>query len=325
MKGGIAALLTGLLLSGTVAAQPTALVVFGDSLSDTGNAFAAIHEPPSPPYFEGRFSNGPVWIELVAREFQLDATAAISGGNNFAVGGAKTEAGADSLTNQVRLFLVQRGLAHLNPNDLFVVFGGGNDVRDALESADPVSTVSRIALNIRDIIDTLANRGAATFLVPNLPNKGLTPAARARGTSEEEQTLTIAFNTALDTVLADVANRRGLAIIRVNLFDLFQNALAMPGTFGFSNVTEPCLVEEGSVFDVCATPETYIFWDDIHPTARAHAFIASAAIAAYRLAAPPGTVTGVANGFPKALIESVKREVEAFVSDADTFVRRRLP
>ena len=34
------------------------LIVFGDSLSDTGNVFISFGAPPSPPYFNGRFSNG---------------------------------------------------------------------------------------------------------------------------------------------------------------------------------------------------------------------------------------------------------------------------
>ena len=41
------------------------IVVFGDSLSDNGNLYEYLkHQLPlSPPYFEGRFTNGPVWIE----------------------------------------------------------------------------------------------------------------------------------------------------------------------------------------------------------------------------------------------------------------------
>ena len=43
------------------------LVVFGDSLSDNGNLYAATGgtTPTSPPYYQGRFSNGPVFTELL--------------------------------------------------------------------------------------------------------------------------------------------------------------------------------------------------------------------------------------------------------------------
>ena len=43
------------------------IVVFGDSLSDTGNFFLASGGAVAgPPYFEGRFSDGPVWVEVLA-------------------------------------------------------------------------------------------------------------------------------------------------------------------------------------------------------------------------------------------------------------------
>src|SRR5262245_37490212 len=50
------------------------VVVFGDSLSDTGNVFTVTEPvlaeaiPVSPPYFQGRFSNGPVWVERLAEK-----------------------------------------------------------------------------------------------------------------------------------------------------------------------------------------------------------------------------------------------------------------
>jgi outer membrane lipase/esterase len=318
--GMLSPVLIGIAVAEGPPATPARIVVFGDSLSDTGNAFeATLHvEPPSPPYFDGRFSNGPVWVELFAREFGLAAAPAIRGGTNYAVGGAKTGADADSLVNQVDLFLAQRGLAQLGAADVFVVFGGGNDLSDALASPDPAGVVTTAALNIRDILDELASRGAVNFVVPNLPNKGLTPAARARGTPSEEQALSIAFNNALDAVLNDIASRSGVTVVRVNLFDLLQNVVAMPATFGFANVTDACLLEQGAGFDVCTAPDTYVFWDDIHPTAHGHALIASAAIAAYRLAVPaPGTQTAGSSPLSRLsgrLIDDVRHEIDRIIS-----------
>lgn len=64
--------LCAFLLSGVVSATPlNNIVVFGDSLSDNGNLYEYMkHQlPQSPPYFEGRFSNGPVWIERLAASY----------------------------------------------------------------------------------------------------------------------------------------------------------------------------------------------------------------------------------------------------------------
>src|SRR3954468_5021943 len=69
------------------------LVVFGDSLSDTGNA--------------GRFSNGPVWVEYLADRLGLTLSPSQRGGSNFAVGGARLDSrsGPHSLRAQVDAFL----------------------------------------------------------------------------------------------------------------------------------------------------------------------------------------------------------------------------
>src|SRR5215831_15575729 len=63
----------------------TRLVVLGDSLSDTGAVFAVTHGavPASPPYYAGRFSNGPVWPEYLGSALSIPV-------QNFAYGGAQT-------------------------------------------------------------------------------------------------------------------------------------------------------------------------------------------------------------------------------------------
>lgn len=46
------------------------IVAFGDSLTHNGNLYAATEAtggiPPAPSYSNGRFSNGPVWVEYLA-------------------------------------------------------------------------------------------------------------------------------------------------------------------------------------------------------------------------------------------------------------------
>src|SRR5262245_39269890 len=63
----------------------TRLVVLGDSLSDTGAVFAVTQgaAPASPPYYAGRFSNGPVWPEYLGAALSIPV-------QNFAYGGTQT-------------------------------------------------------------------------------------------------------------------------------------------------------------------------------------------------------------------------------------------
>src|SRR5208283_4429935 len=66
----------------------SALYAFGDSLSDVGNVFNATGgAEPSPPYAMGQFSNGPVWVQDLAKIAGLSPLAP-SGPPGFSTGGS---------------------------------------------------------------------------------------------------------------------------------------------------------------------------------------------------------------------------------------------
>lgn len=70
------------------------LIVFGDSVSDTGNWW--VGGTPPPQFVGGRFSNGPVWVEELASQFDLPTPLpSEAGGTNYAWGGARTGQGID--------------------------------------------------------------------------------------------------------------------------------------------------------------------------------------------------------------------------------------
>ncbi|MBT3027990.1 MAG: SGNH/GDSL hydrolase family protein [Candidatus Thiodiazotropha sp. (ex Ctena orbiculata)] len=185
-----------------------AVVVFGDSLSDPGNAFilSGIHlKPPyetldeslipDSPYARGgnHFSNGATWIEQLAKKIDLGDSVkpAFKGENkkrlkmtNYAVGGARArDHGRNiNLNLQLTLFLSDaRG--EVSSDALYVIALGGNDVRDAIAalSVDPAMVTSisilRDALTaLEDAIRTLEDAGATKLLIANSPDLSLTPA-----------------------------------------------------------------------------------------------------------------------------------------------------
>src|SRR6478752_2291276 len=114
----------------------TNIVVFGDSLSDIGNVQQSfLTNTPGPYYWNGRFSNGPVYAETLATGLGLPAlTNSASGGTDYAYGGALTTGSPfpDSLVvkdvdDQVNQYTSSHnGTA----NTLYVVFAGANDLID---------------------------------------------------------------------------------------------------------------------------------------------------------------------------------------------------
>jgi outer membrane lipase/esterase len=273
----------GRVLAGPIVSN---VIVFGDSLSDVGNVFLLSGGtiPPDPPYFQGRFSNGPVWVEGLASYLGKTEAPSLLGGTDFAFGGARIATGGPvpPLAAQLGMYLALTG-GVADPNALYVLWGGGNDLRNAAQQVglglitplQAVLTMQAAATDLGGIIATLAADGARQFLVANLPNIGRTPEAEAAGAAAVALTtaLSVAFDTALAAVLDALALNPLLDIDRLDTFSLIESIVGNPGAFGFSNVTDACF----NGVSVCFDPEQYLFWDSIHPTGHGHRLVASAA------------------------------------------------
>jgi phospholipase/lecithinase/hemolysin len=79
------------LLFSMVSARAAQFVVFGDSLSDNGNTLAAAGFP-QPPYYDGRWTDGPNWVDYFTGLAHLPAATAYlqNHGTNFAPGGSSS-------------------------------------------------------------------------------------------------------------------------------------------------------------------------------------------------------------------------------------------
>jgi phospholipase/lecithinase/hemolysin len=255
-----------------------AIYVFGDSYSDVGNVYLATAHttPPSPPYFNGRFSNGPIWVEHIASAWGLPMLPSlVPGGTDYAVGGAHvtsaqvTPSGTiPSVPQQVELFLSSRPGGRADPNALYVIEGGGDDIL-AATGGSPEALGFQIALGISESELLLRRAGAKYFLIPDLLDVAQLPAAKANASFASAAT--VATNKALDSFLALEAFLEGVRINRVDVFSLFHAIKADATHFGFTDILNPCLNPAP-----CSDPDHTLFWDAEHPTEFAHAFFAVA-------------------------------------------------
>lgn len=280
-----------------------ALYVLGDSLSDQGNLFGAttLALPPgnalpsADHYFSGRFSNGPVYTDLLARRLGLALTPSLTGGNNFAYGGARTAYNTVdrvplggpfpnpifpwSLNAEVAAFSA-RGVR--DPNALYIVFSGSNDIGDIVAAGMSAATVIPSAVNgILGAVDAFRLAGARTVLVPNIPDLGLTPAFRFLGAPATNPASLVSglFNQALQRALDAYDALYDLNILQFQTDDLFNNLVSNPGVFGLTNVTTPCysgFVAPNPGGTECSTPDQFLFWDRVHPTAAVQRIFADA-------------------------------------------------
>lgn len=280
----------------------TNIFVFGDSLSDTGNvSIVTGGAVPGVPYYQGRASNGPLYIDVLAAGLGLslvpsrrDLNGDGSGdGNNFAYGGARTNSypfpfDGRSLLGQLNEFTMRMPVA--DPGALYVVFAGANNIQDALGAAAmgaPMSVVTGLitqgVADIATVLSELAARGADNFLIPNLPNVALVPRIRELGNpslSALGSLLGMSFNAGVDGFLTGFGVDHD--VFRLDVFSLFNEAVANPSAFGLTNVVNRCYTGDDIRFTggppPCPNPDQYLFWDGIHPTATIHATLGQFAL-----------------------------------------------
>lgn len=294
-------------LLGAAAPAFSALYVFGDSLSDGGNnqlVFGGLTGPnptsatfigslpyATAPGLRATYSNGPTWVNSFAAGLGLGGFAqpSLAGGGNYAFGGARTTVDGSGVPPFIPAPFpasVQTQLnAHLSSTPvsasaLYVIAGGGNDVRDTLDAvaANPANIVAlatagatAFATATAQMVGTLQGGGASNIVVWNVPDVGLSPAALAGGPAAAGAASFISsvYNTALSMALA------GSSAQIFDLAGLIGSYVADPAAFGFSNVTQAC----GFAGNGCS-PATALFWDAIHPTAYAQGLVAGAMLTA---------------------------------------------
>ncbi|MCP4744563.1 MAG: SGNH/GDSL hydrolase family protein [Desulfobacteraceae bacterium] len=234
------------------------LVLFGDSLSDTGNLYTLNpSQVPEQYYYQGRFSNGPLWGEYLAATDYLNCDLV-----NQAYGKATTS-GDDpvpGLISQTSAFIDSTAIS---TNMLFAVWIGGNDFING--STDYQTSADNIGLAIED----LASAGAQQILIVNLPDLGATPLLFGTAGAPLATNLTKAFNAALAAVIDNFkTNNPDVNVYEFDVFAFLQNIAVNPETYGFTNVTQVCpSFTEINNFN---NNDGYLFWDKINPTTEAH-------------------------------------------------------
>lgn len=278
--------------SGSVGATSFSnLTVFGDSLSDIGASSSAVFsiykilggncDPghPCSPYYDGRFSNGPVAVEYLADSI-LPGGANSSNFQSYAIAGSTTGIGnygdGGSVDSYGNFFLpgmeVQATyyLSSINTNSdaLHLIWGGANDYLTGDSSTGA-------AQNITDFVERFATEGAKNILVPNLPDLSLTPFVQSQGSFviNGAHDFSLEFNQALSGHLDDLSSLfPATNIFQFDTFTLFNDIFQNPAAYGFANTDDACVM----LPDVCVDSAGYLFWDDFHPTTQVHNIFASA-------------------------------------------------
>ncbi|MEK1905490.1 MAG: esterase EstP [Pseudomonas sp.] len=298
-----ACLLASVALPAQAASSPySTLVVFGDSLSDAGQ----FNDADGPAGASRRFTNrvGPTYqpgsgeiigstapmmlgrmlgvseADLGASTSEVNPADGSQDGNNWAVGGYRTDQILNSITgvNGSSIggrtrdgYLVERNF-QADPNALYYVNGGGNDFLQGLILSTPSAQAAGVRL--ADSVRALQSAGAKYIVVSLLPNVGTTPALSGNAAAAE---LIGGFGRDMNASLVSELATINAEIIPLNTPLMFSEVYQNAAAFGFDASLGEDLIK--TCFDGCgsenatwginsATPDPtkLMFNDSVHPT-----------------------------------------------------------
>ena len=292
------------------AQQYSQMYVFGDSLSDNGNLQAVTQDPNIPERFtNGPVAVEVVAAQLgltMSPSYHLLPPSVTLGnfGNNYAVAGAvATDEDGDvttpdiNLPTQVGAFLQIHGF-QAPEEALYVVMIGGNDIRAARTvmvegdfgaRRDANKVIKKAVKSVKQQINTLIAAGARNIAVVNAPDIGAIPetdlvSAQALSVADNfrdkivakklekiTRVLTAVYNGRLAAAVSDIEDETGIDIIEYDLFSFLDDTIDNFEEYGYTNNTDACVYAiTGGGFNPECNFESFVFFDEIHPTAITH-------------------------------------------------------
>ncbi|CAG8442263.1 13579_t:CDS:2 [Acaulospora morrowiae] len=249
-------------------------VVFGDELSDTGNAYKLTNYeyPPSPPYYKGRFSNGKNWVDYFVEEHDLCLY-------NYAYGSASSDntlvptftgpknVSVPGVFQQVNQFL-EKDCKKINvEKTLFAVAALCADYVFTLGQIDAAEVVERVGNSIK----ALHESGDAKYIfISPIPPVDHVPAIKSLPTETAEliESKIALHNKLLFQFLDDFQAKHSEVKLYVlkNMNEIIDHMFEpkILKELGITVTDKPCVPDNGYAGKdsiVCDHPEEYVFFD----------------------------------------------------------------
>ena len=258
------------------------IIAFGDSLSDNQNVYNASDWtlPDSNTWFLGRFSNGKNWVEYLAANLNLPLY-------DWAVGGAGVttqDLVIPGVVEQVQSWTeyMQKAPNYQPQNTLFTMLIGGNDL------VNYNTTVAQVMSGETQAVQTLINAGARNILILTLPDVSKAPVFTIKTNGATVAAEVVDLNNQLTAMVSGLRAQYG-SNLNIRLFDtyaLFNDVLNNPANYNVTNTSTSCLnintdstlnyLETQNPRSTCTNPDTFVFWDTLHPTTHTHKVLAGA-------------------------------------------------
>ncbi|CAI2161708.1 8622_t:CDS:2 [Funneliformis geosporum] len=255
------------------------LVSFGDSFTDSGNVYKLTNQTwPSPAnFYEGRFSNGKMWVEYLGEIFGAELENKAYGGatsDKLVVPGATEDIPVPGIKQQVDEYLLEN---NDHGNTLYAFWDAGNDYFFTNFTVEPSKVVESMGLSF----EKLATAGAKSFLVADIEDFSLLPFFKDLSSEIKTSYKAIvkAHNDALGDYLKSFAEQHNdVNIYRFTTVEIFAYYMSDKGQeeLKITNVIDACNTIYSNLTNpvICEDPEQFFFWDAFHVTTKINSAIA---------------------------------------------------
>ncbi|KAJ3044022.1 hypothetical protein HDV00_003551 [Rhizophlyctis rosea] len=252
--------------SGTPGCVIRRVIAIGDSLSDDGNLHALTEGalPPASLYWQGRFSNGPVWVEYIAEAFKANfydyayGSATVDNTTMAAMSGTTYLPGVPGGLQQVDDVIADADLMRHAKNTLVTFWIGANNYINAarLNITDASST---IIPPFKASLNKLKTAGFTNYVIPKLPSANAAY---------------VAHNAFIDSITTEFKN--SCTDCAIFVLDVDASLAKLPA-LGISNFTAGCVNLKVSPPTRCAASDEgkYGLWDGTHPSSKVHKQLAN--------------------------------------------------
>ena len=265
--------------------QPKQLLVFGDGFSDNGNQYDLYKRPVSPPYWHGRYSNGPIWAEQLAHSYQLIVDPSkepfyksTTTFQDYAFGNAPIlwrdrVKGEPTKTLDQQVLAYRNRKLHGNNNTLAIIWIGAKDAAQPGCYKKPFRCVRDMNHDLKANLNSLYDNGVRHFLLISVPDISKTPRYKKLvkpNTQKYISELIKYYNRELAYSTYRFSQEKpGAKTLFLQINSFYKDALSL---MSLQNTT-PCYSNFGNytkkMGKVCPAPDTggYFYFDDYYPTA----------------------------------------------------------
>jgi thermolabile hemolysin len=253
------------------------LVVFGDSLSDTGrlrHLSLGLYMPPQF-YWKGRITNGPVWVDYASHALGLECRSLAVGGAASRESGEWTDFFVPSLLKQVESYVQETQPETVRETVAVIQIGGNNYLSNLVPDVQSSMTDIEMAANR---LALLPFKAIVLSSMPNLAGLPPNPEKPRFYNDKQLEALSIEHNRSLRDLRARLQSKHSERVFF--LFDIDtinRETLSEKERFGLPILDRPCypgnyLGDVRPGVQICQNVYQHRYWDWVHPNSKVHCF-----------------------------------------------------